>query len=221
MGISEINKSSDAHLNYTEMRRNCPDLLRLMAKGKRLASHEENEIPVGEDGKPLAKLQLNSKREHLRGGMPRGDRASTSRDISPQVVARMSADEQIMWCADGGLAKALGPDGDSNAFAPVILGMLNNNQIDWRIKRGIFRAMGTILAARYNKDMVQEIMQMARLARHGDRGSGAKKAMGTILAARYNKDMVQEIMQMARLARHGDRGSGAKKGNGHYTGCTL
>ncbi len=77
MKISEINKSSDAHLNYTEMRRNCPDLLRLMAKGKQpandTASQEENKIPVGEDGKPLAKLQLNPKLEHLRGGMPRGD----------------------------------------------------------------------------------------------------------------------------------------------------
>ena len=72
----------------------------------------------------------------------------------------MSADEQIMWCMRGGLAEALGPDGDSNAFAPVILGMLNNNQIDWRIKRGIFMAMGTILAAKYNEGMVQEIMQM-------------------------------------------------------------
>src|SRR5271157_3373147 len=144
MGISEINKSSDAHANYTETRQKHIDLLRLMTKGKQpaidTASQEENEIPVGEDGKPLAKLQLDPKRERLLGGAREGDQASTSDYVSPQAFGSMSANGQIALCARGWLAEAFGPTGDSNAFAPVILGMLNNNQIDWRIKRGIFKA---------------------------------------------------------------------------------
>ena len=129
-------------------------------------------------------------------GGARGE--GTSGYVSPEVLARMSADEQIMWCMRGRLAEALGPDGDSNAFAPVIIGMLNNNQIDWRIKRGIFMAMGTILAAKYNEGMVQEIMQRA-----SDGNRGAQEAMGTILAAHYNEGMVQEIMQRASDGNRG------------------
>ena len=80
-------------------------------------------------------------------------------------------------------------------------------------------AMGTILAARYNEGMVQEIMQMAR---SGDYCCGyeAQKAMGTILAARYNEGMVQEIMQMSRSGDVVDPWEGTR-GNGHYTCCTL
>jgi DNA repair exonuclease SbcCD ATPase subunit len=60
---------------------------------------------------------------------------------------------------------------------------------DW----GAQKAMGTILAKRYNEGMVKEIMEKAR-----NGSEGAKKAMGTILAEHYNEGMVQEIMQMAR-----------------------
>ena len=77
MGFSEINRPSEVvHSNRAAP--NSIDFLRLIAEGKRSASQEENERPVGEDGEPLVKLQLDPKRECLLGGMPRGDRASTS-----------------------------------------------------------------------------------------------------------------------------------------------
>jgi serine/threonine protein kinase len=71
MGFSEINRPSDVHSNHAAPNR--IDLLRLIAEGKRPALPEENERPVGENGKPLEKLQLASisTPEHpiLPGGM--------------------------------------------------------------------------------------------------------------------------------------------------------
>jgi hypothetical protein len=51
---------SETQAKHKEMRNgtNREDVLRLIAEGKRPASQEENERPVGEDGKPLEKLQL-------------------------------------------------------------------------------------------------------------------------------------------------------------------
>src|SRR5690348_6845157 len=73
MGFSEINKPSDVHSNHVAPNRR--DLLRLIADGKRPALQEESEILVGENGKPVEKLQLASVStpEHpiLPGGMKR------------------------------------------------------------------------------------------------------------------------------------------------------
>ncbi len=174
-------------------------------KGKYKLSPEEDRLlnewlkslPIGENGQRAPKVELSTTFTPdnliLVGGMPRGDRASTSGHVSSEDLARMSADEQIMWCVDGGLAKALGPDGDSDAFAPVILGMLNNGQINGYTKTGIFNAMGTILAEHYDEGMVKEIMQKAR-----NGNDYAQSAMGTIIAKHYDEGMVKEIMQKAR-----------------------
>src|SRR5215472_14881987 len=71
MGFSEINRPSDVHPNHAAPNRRA--LLRIIAEGKRPALPQENEIPIGEDGKPLGKVQLTSEctPEHpiLSGGM--------------------------------------------------------------------------------------------------------------------------------------------------------
>ncbi len=142
MGLSETNRSSDVHVNHTKMSVKPRDFIR----------------SASAQGQNPEKLQLLPEREFLLGGMPGSDRASTSGRIRAEDLASMSADEQITWCMRGGLAEALGPDGDSNAFAPVILGMLNNRQISDGVRKGIFMAMGTILATHYDEHMVKVIM---------------------------------------------------------------
>ena len=177
MGLSETNRSSDVHVNHTKMSVKPWDFIRLASA----------------QGQNPEKLQLLPEREFLLGGMPGSDRASTSGRIRAEDLASMLADEQITWCMRGGLAEALGPDGDSNAFAPVILGMLNNRQISDGVRKGIFMAMGTILATHYDEHMVKVIMQKALSGNWA-----ANNAMGAILATHYDEHMVQEIMQKAR-----------------------
>ena len=191
MGLRDL--SSDTHSNREASDQR--DFLRLLAKGKRPASQEENKIPVGEDGKPLAKLQLDPKREGLLGGMHRGDQARTSGRMRAEDLARMSASEQVNWCVQGGLAQAFGPDGDS-ALAPV---MLRNNQIDNWVRRGIANGMIIILASHYNENSVQDMMDML----HNDQIDNLVRrdianGMGTILASNYNENRVQDMMGMLR-----------------------
>ena len=63
----------------------------------------------------------------------------------------MSPDEQVAWCMDGGLAKALGPDGD-RTFVPVILDMLYG-EISYYERRGIAEGIGFITALHHNEDI--------------------------------------------------------------------
>jgi hypothetical protein len=152
---------SEAHLNHREIRTtpNRLDLLRLIAKEKRPALPQENEIPISEHDKPLEKLQLLPEREFLLGGMLRGDRASTSGRIRAEDLARMSPDEQMMWCIDGGLAKALGPDGDKS-FVPVIFGILNNDQIDRWVREGAAKGFGAIAAANNDSNITSKLLEV-------------------------------------------------------------
>jgi hypothetical protein len=165
MGFSEINRTSDVHSNHVAPTRR--DLLRLIAEGKRPALPQENEILVGEDGKPLEKLQLDPERECLLGGMPRGDQGSTSRLIRAEDLARMSTDEQIIWCLDGGLADALGPDGDK-AFVPVIFNILENNQIANWVRKGAADGLGTIAAATNDSTIKQKLLETLENNQIGD-----------------------------------------------------
>jgi hypothetical protein len=155
MGVSD--KLSETHAKHAEMRQGQNlDLLRLISEGKRPASQEENERPVGEDGQPLEKLQLAPERDILRGGMPnwwwkRDDQASTStgrRDdrVRRKKVAQVVKDlskmfpwEHVDWCLKhGGIEVAFRPNGYPE-LRPVIMNMLKDRpglSVDRRILFG-------------------------------------------------------------------------------------
>jgi hypothetical protein len=199
MGLRDMSSDTNSNREASNQR----DFLRLIAKGKRPASQEKNKRPVGEDGQPLAKLQLLPEREFLPGGMPGGDRASTSGYVSPEVLARMSADEKIMWCMDGGLAKALGPDGD-NASVPVIFGILKDGQIESLVRRGAAEGLGTIAAANNDSSIKSELLKILKDGQIGDWvRRGAAEGLGTIIKIR-TKQQIENDMR-ARESRSTER----------------
>jgi hypothetical protein len=186
MPFSETNRPSDSHSKHTDNRtRPAPlDLLRLIAsqqsketlsvpssaqdKGKRPASQEEDERLVGEDGKPLEKLQMVPEREFLLGGMwnfwRRGDQASTSGRMRAEDLARMSPDELVDWSVRGGLREAIGPDGD-RTFVPVVMDMLETDRIDDLVRRGIEGGIG---AVQPESDVINQMMRRLETDRIDD-----------------------------------------------------
>ncbi len=119
-----------------------------------------------------------------------------SRSIRAEDLARMSLNEQISWCMRGGLAEALGPDGDSS-FAPIILDMLRDNQIDNPMRCGIAHGMGTILVAHYNEGISKKMLDML----HNEQiysvvRRDIAQGMFTILASHYNEGMAKKMLDM-------------------------
>jgi hypothetical protein len=85
MTFKENNWTSDAHSKQTDMKIISPDLTRL----------------IFSQGQKPEKMQLDPKREYLRGGMPGSDRASTSsssesESANANYLERMISNENII-----------------------------------------------------------------------------------------------------------------------------
>jgi hypothetical protein len=196
----EIRRASDANGNH-KTPSDRPDLLRLRCKGKDLASSDKsksnNGRAIGEDGKPVQRTinVTDNPSASLLGG-DRSDQASMSNYVSPQTLANMSTEEKINWFLEGGLAKALGPNGD-RAFVPVIFNILEGGQINMYVCRDAVDALGTILVAHHDKDMNQKIVNiMDNVGIDSYIRGGAAEALGTILAKHPDKDMTQKIVNI-------------------------
>jgi HEAT repeat protein len=218
MGLEKINKSQDiadtqnqakpkprhffsTSLHEPETSSVFPDKGKNALTPDELAAEAEQlkRFPFAENGQrapnliPLSdKSTLDEPR--MLGGMLRGDRASGY--VSPKVLTSMSADEQIMWFMDGGLAKALGPHGD-RAFVPAIFSIIENKQMNSGVRRGAAEALGTILAAHPDKTMTQRMMDMLSNKQiDSSVRRGAAEALGPILAAHPDKNITKQMVNM-------------------------
>ena len=163
--------------------------------GKGPASPQKNERAVGENGKPpLEKLQLArvSTREHpiLPGGMWGGDQAN--RGIRAEDLARMPLSGQVKWCLRGGIAKAFGPDGD-RTLVPAILHMFRHDQMDFKVRRSIAKAIGL---SGCSSDFANELMRIVRdKQEYNSVRRSAAKAVGL---SGCSSDFANELMRIVR-----------------------